>query len=129
MIVDSSALMCVLNGEPGAERVLTLLATGPCRMSVATWIEIGIVADARSASHGERLNAIIARLGIELVPVTVRQAEVARLAYRRYGRGTGSPARLNYGDCYAYALAVTEGDTLLYVGEDFAHTDVASALG
>ncbi|MDO5677102.1 MAG: type II toxin-antitoxin system VapC family toxin [Propionibacteriaceae bacterium] len=119
--------MAIVNREPDGEALLRLAAQGPCRMSVATWVEVGIVADARSHTHGERLNQIIEALEIELMEVTERQAEVARLAYRRFGRGSGSPARLNFGDCFAYALAVTEGEPLLFTGEDFTHTDVASA--
>lgn len=129
MIVDSSALMSIVHAEPGSERLLRTAAAGTCKMSVATWLEVGIVADARSAGHGERLDRVIATLEVELVPVSVRQAEVARLAHRRYGRGSGSPARLNYGDCFAYALSVVAGEPLLFVGNDFAHTDVAVALG
>lgn len=128
MIIDSSALMAIVNDEPDADRLLRSAAAGPCSMSVATWLEVAIVADARSAGHGERLDAIREALQIELVPVSQRQGEVARVAYRRYGRGSGSPARLNYGDCFAYALAVTSGEPLLFVGEDFPHTDVTSAL-
>lgn len=128
MIVDSSALMSVLSGEPDADRVLDAAVAVPCKMSIASWLEVSIVADNRSAAHGERLDRLIESLGIEIVPVTVRQGEVARLAHRRYGRGSGSPARLNYGDCFAYALSVVEGEPLLYVGEDFMHTDVAAAL-
>ena len=128
MIVDSSALMAIVNDEPDAERVLARAVGGPCRMSAATWVEVGIVADARSARHGERIDAIVEQLRIEIVPVSVRQAEVARLAYRRFGRGSGSAARLNFGDCFSYALSVTSGEPLLFVGDDFAHTDVASVL-
>ncbi|MDN5571992.1 MAG: type II toxin-antitoxin system VapC family toxin [Propionibacteriaceae bacterium] len=128
MIVDSSALMAIVNDERDAERVLACAVSGPCRMSAATWVEVGIVADARSARHGERIDAIVEQLRIEIVPVSVRQAEVARLAYRRFGRGSGSAARLNFGDCFSYALSVTSGEPLLFVGADFAHTDVASAL-
>lgn len=125
MIVDSSAVMAVLEGEPEHERLLHAIARGPARMSAATWLELGIVADARSTAHGERLDELLRVLGVEVVDVTRRQAEVARLAHRRFGRGSGSAARLNYGDCYAYALAVTEGEPLLFVGEDFTHTDIA----
>lgn len=130
MIVDSSAVMAILESGPGSERVLAALAgaSPPPKMSAATWVEVGIVADARSARHGERLDKVIATLGIEIVPVTCRQAEVARLAYQRFGRGSGSRARLNFGDCFAYALSTTEGQPLLYVGDDFPHTDVAAAL-
>lgn len=120
--------MSVLSGEPDADRVLDAAVAVPCKMSIASWLEVSIVADNRSAAHGERLDRLIESLGIEIVPVTVRQGEVARLAHRRYGRGSGSPARLNYGDCFAYALSVVEGEPLLYVGEDFMHTDVAAAL-
>jgi ribonuclease VapC len=128
MILDSSALMAIINHEPGSDRLLRAAAVGDCRMSVATWLEVGIVADSRSAGHGERLDQILAALEIELVPVSLRQGEVARVAHRRYGRGSGSAARLNYGDCFAYALSVTTGEPLLYTGEDFTHTDVAAAL-
>jgi len=97
-------------------------------MSIATWLEVSIVADARSAAHGERLDRIVDALEIELVPVSAREGQVARAAYRRYGRGSGSPARLNFGDCFAYALSVTSGEPLLFIGDDFLQIDVARAL-
>lgn len=128
MIVDSSALMAIVNDEPDAARLLHRAARGPCRISAANWVEVGIVADARSARHGDRIDQIMAALQVEIVPVSVRQAEVARLAYLRFGRGSGSPARLNFGDCFAYALSVVAGEPLLFTGDDFTHTDVASAL-
>lgn len=126
MIVDSSALMAILSSEPDGDRLLRAAAAGTCRMSAGTAVEVGIVADARSARHGERLDELLRVLEIEIEPVTPRQAEVARLAYRRYGRGSGSQANLNFGDCFSYALSVTAGEPLLYVGADFAHTDVAA---
>ena len=125
MIVDSSALMAIVNDEPGADRLLRAAAASTCRMSVASRLEASIVADSRSTAHGERLDRIIEALDIEVVPDSVRLGEVARTAHRRYGRGSGSPARLNFGDCFAYALSVTTGEPLLFVGEDFTHTDVA----
>jgi ribonuclease VapC len=128
VIVDSSALMAIVNEESGADEVLRVAASATCRMSVATWLEISIVADARSATHGQRLDRILEALEIELVPVSAREAQVARVAYRRYGRGSGSPARLNFGDCFSYALSVTSGEPLLFVGEDFRQTDVSAAL-
>jgi ribonuclease VapC len=128
MIVDSSALMAIVDDETGADELLAAAATATCRMSVASYLEVSIVADARSAAHGQRLDRILDALEIELVPVTRRDAEVARVAYRRFGRGSGSPARLNFGDCFAYALSVTAGEPLLFTGEDFVHTDVAPAL-
>ncbi|XVX20002.1 type II toxin-antitoxin system VapC family toxin [Actinomycetota bacterium] len=127
MIVDTSALIAVIEGEPGSDELLRLAAASPCRMSVASHLEAGIVADSRSTSHGARLDELLEALEIELVPVSVRDAAVARHAYRRFGRGSGSAAALDYGDCFAYALSVTSGEPLLFVGEDFTHTDVASA--
>lgn len=129
MILDSSAVMAILNDETGADRLLRAAATADCRMSVATWLELGIVADARSAAHGERVDELLRALDVRLAVVSVREAEIARAAYRRFGRGSGSQARLNYGDCFAYALSVISGEPLLFTGEDFTHTDVASALG
>ena len=126
MILDSSALVAILTLEPEGERLLRAAAAGRCRMSAATAVEVGIVADARSARHGERLDELLRRLEVEVEPVTARQAEVARLAYRRFGRGSGSKAALNFGDCFSYALSVTAGEPLLYVGADFAETDVAA---
>ena len=123
MIIDSSALMAILSSEPDGDRLLRAAAAGTCRMSAGTAVEVGIVADARSA---RLLDEILRVLEIEIEPVTPRQAEVARLAYRRYGRGSGSQANLNFGDCFSYALSVTAGEPLLYVGADFAHTDVAA---
>lgn len=120
--------MAVANGEAEADRILEALTGVPCAMSVANWLEVSIVADNRSAAHGARIDELIGVLGIEIVAVTPRQGEVARLAHQRFGRGSGSPARLNYGDCFAYALSVVKGEPLLYVGDDFVHTDVASVL-
>ena len=120
--------MAIVNQEPGADRLLRLASSATCRMSVATWLEVSIVADARSTAHGERLDRIIEALEIEVVPVSARHGEVARVAYRRYGRGSGSPAGLNFGDCFAYALSVTIGESLLFTGDDFSHTDVAPAM-
>ena len=127
MILDSSAVMAILNQEEGADRLLAAAVSADCRMSVATWLEVCIVADARSAAHGERVDRLIRALEVALVPVGAREAQVARAAYQRFGRGSGSPARLNYGDCFAYALSVTSGEPLLFTGDDFTHTDVACA--
>jgi ribonuclease VapC len=127
VIVDSSALMAILNDEDEGQRLLAAAAAATCRMSVATWLEVSIVADSRSSAHGERLDQVIEALAIEVVPVSAREGEVARAAHRRYGRGSSSAARLNFGDCFAYALSVTAGEPLLFVGDDFTHTDVARA--
>lgn len=127
MIVDSSALVAILGDEPGADRLLRAAAAASCSMTVATRLEVSIVADARSAAHGERLDRIVEALEIEVVPDSVQLGQVARVAYRRFGRGSGSAARLNFGDCFSYALSVITGEPLLFVGDDFTHTDVARA--
>lgn len=128
MIVDSSALMAILEEEPGAGAVVEAAVSAACRMSVASRLEVSIVADSRSTAHGARMDELIDALEITVEPVTEHQGEVARRAYQRYGRGSGSAARLNFGDCFAYALSVTTGEPLLYVGQDFTHTDVVPAI-
>lgn len=127
MIVDASAIVAMVEHEPEREPFLLLLVQSRPRLSVATWLETCLVLDSRSASHATRLDQLVHSLDIELVPVTLEQARVAREAHRRFGRGSGSPARLNYGDCFAYALAVTTGEPLLFKGTDFTHTDVRPA--
>ena len=130
MIVDSSALIAVLRAEPEADEFAELIVSGPTRISAANWLEASMVA------HGERVSAGVALLDrlveeatIEIEPVSVEQARRARLAFQRYGRGSGSPARLNLGDCFAYALSSVTGEPLLFKGEDFTHTDVLRAVG
>ncbi len=128
MIVDSSALVAVVDRELDHETFLELILATPSRLSVANWLETCLVLDKRSPSHGRRLDELVDTLGMEIVPVSVEQGRVAREAHRRFGRGSGSPARLNYGDCFAYALALTTGEPLLFKGEDFTHTDLRAAL-
>ncbi len=128
MIVDSSALLAVLNREPDGERFEeTIAAASECRMSVANILETCIVAESRGGAAGAHdLDALLARAGIEPVPVTVEQLKAARQAWRRYGRGN-HPAALNFGDCFAYALASVTGEPLLFKGEDFSQTDIRAA--
>ncbi|MEI7057563.1 type II toxin-antitoxin system VapC family toxin [Nocardioides sp. CCNWLW239] len=125
MIVDSSALIAVLRGEPDRKLYIEKLADGG-RMSVTNWVEASIVAESRGAAAD--LDALVSEASIELVPVSIEQARAARSAYRRFGKGRGSPAQLNFGDCFAYALTITEDDALLFKGDDFTHTDVIPAL-
>lgn len=127
MIIDSSALIAILEDEPGSTELLELALTHSCSMSAASWLEVSIVADQRSPRHGALLDRLLALLDVTIEPVTAQQARSARLAYRRFGRGSGSPARLNFGDCFAYALAVDTAQPLLFVGDDFTHTDVVAA--
>jgi len=129
LIVDTSALLAVLYREPDATLYEQLIATTPdCRMSVANALEASIVLEARGgAEAGSELDAFLDSASIQLAPVTVEQFSAARQAWRRFGKGN-HPAALNFGDCIAYALAATTGDALLYKGNDFARTDITTAL-
>lgn len=130
MIVDTSALLAVLLGEP--ERgpfVEALTSAGQAQISAASYLELAIVIDRpRQPVLSRRLDEAIEQLGIEVVPVTAAQARIARQAYRDFGRGSGHPAQLNFGDCFSYALAVDTREPLLWKGDDFGHTDVRPAV-
>ena len=128
MIVDSSALLAVLLREPDSERYETAIATAAgCRMSAVNLLETSIVVEGRGgAAAGHELDAFLERAGIEPAPVTTEQVQVARIAWRRFGKGN-HPARLNLGDCFAYALAKSAGEPLLYKGDDFSRTDIEAA--
>jgi ribonuclease VapC len=128
MIIDTSALVAVLDQEPEAERIAHTLAATPERMlSAANLVEVGIVMEARRGDDGARdLDLLLAKLRVEIVPVTARQAEIARKAFRRYGRGRHD-AKLNFGDCFAYALAKDTSVPLLFKGDDVGKTDVKVA--
>ena len=130
MIVDSSSIVAIMLSEPdAADHLAALTAAKSPRMSAATYVETGIVADSsRNAADGRRLDALLREARVIIEPVTETQALIARQAYRDFGRGSGHPAGLNLGDCFAYALAKDLGEPLLYKGDDFARTDVRSAL-
>jgi len=126
MIVDTSALVAVVRGEPERQRFLEIMNDAPrLAISAANLVEVGIVVDSiRSPVQSNRLDATLGTLGFTVEPVTERQARIARQAYRDFGRRSGHPAKLNYGDCFAYALAKDLGEALLFKGDDFGHTDV-----
>ena len=128
MIIDTSALVAILDQEPEAERIARTLAATPERMlSAANLLEVGIVMQARRGDDGARdVDLLLAKLRVEIVPFTARQAEIARKAFRRYGRGRHD-AKLNFGDCFAYALAKDAAAPLLFKGDDFGQTDVLAA--
>lgn len=129
MIVDTSAVVAILLDEPERRQFLTVIATAPVvRISVGSVIETTIVAIRSRKFDPDFVDRLITRFGVEIVPVTLEQAQLARAAYRTYGRGTGHPARLNFGDCFAYALAKSTGEPLLFKGDDFAATDIVSAV-
>ena len=129
MIVDTSAIVALMLGEPQAPEIARLLADGPARMSAATLVELHAVAAHRmSVVQQRRLERLLVEAEVEFVPFTEEQARVAGQALRDFGRGSGHPARLNLGDAYSYALAASTGEPLLFVGDDFTHTDLVSAL-
>jgi ribonuclease VapC len=130
MVIDTSALLAVLLQEADAGRVAAAIeAASPRLLSAASLLEASIVIESRKGDAGGReLDLLIYRAAIEIMAVDAGQAELARAAWRRFGKGR-HPAGLNYGDCFAYALAKGRDLSLLYVGNDFALTDVACALG
>jgi ribonuclease VapC len=128
VIIDTSALVGILDQEPDAERLAHAIAKAPERMmSAANVAETAIVMQVRRGDQAARdLDLLLAKFGIEPVPVSTRQAGLARLAFRRFGRGR-HPARLNFGDCFAYALAKDSSASLLFKGNDFSQTDITVA--
>ena len=128
MIVDSSAVLAILYREPDVERYETAITTAPeCRMSAANVLEVSIVVEGRGGeAAGHELDVFLDKAEIALMPVMAEHVEAARLAWRRFGKGNHRAA-LNFGDCFAYALAKTTGEPLLFKGEDFAQTDIEPA--
>jgi ribonuclease VapC len=129
MVIDTSALVVILSDEPERRAFNESIEAAASRaMSVATLVEVSIVIESRYGAEGLRdLDLFVEQAGIELAPVDVEQAGVARRAFSRFGKGR-HPAGLNYGDCFAYALATVLGEPVLYKGDDFTQTDVAAAV-
>ena len=129
MVVDTSALMAVVLGEPDAERYAGALAAAPRLLIAApTWLEAAIVATARLGPEGHALlTELLEGLQATVVPFDEGLARLAHDGWLRFGRGR-HPAGLNLGDCFAYALAKQCGEPLLFKGEDFVRTDLAAAL-
>ena len=130
MIVDTSAIVCVHEGEPEARQYLeVMMEASHLLVSAGTLLETSVVLDARQPLRSSRrLDRLVADLDLEVVPVDEQHVAVARTAYRDYGKGSGHPAQLNFGDCFAYALATLTGEPLLFKGQDFSATDVLPAL-
>lgn len=128
MIIDTSAVLAVLLGEPDAEHYEKTIASAlPRRMSVVGLLEAAIVLESRGGTAAaDELDLFLQTAEIELAGVTVEQAWAARRAWRRFGKGN-HPAGLNFGDCFAYALAETSNEPLLFKGEDFSRTDIEAA--
>jgi ribonuclease VapC len=130
VIVDTSVLIALIAKEEDCVPLAQLLNSnrGNVRLSAAGYLESGIVTDSpRDARRSALLDEIIDEMEIEIVPVTEAQARIARQAYRDFGKGSGHPAKLNFGDCFAYALATDTNQPLLFKGDDFAHTGVRRA--
>jgi ribonuclease VapC len=125
MVLDTSALLAILQDEPERRAFNEAIEAADRRVvSTATLVETSIVIESRYGAGGLRdLDALISTAAIDLVPVDAEQAEIARNAFSRFGKGR-HPAGLNFGDCFAYALAKAVGEPLLYKGDDFAQTDV-----
>jgi ribonuclease VapC len=125
MVLDTSALLAILRDEPERRAFNEAIEAADTKlMSVATFVEVSIVLEARHGAEAVRdLDLFLERAGIDLVPVDLEQARVARRAFSRFGKGRHR-AGLNYGDCFSYALASVLGEPLLYKGDDFVHTDL-----
>lgn len=129
-MLDTSALVAIIFGEPDAEVILSVLLAnaGNLQLSAANLVEAGIVVEAKQGPEaGNDLRILLDRLGVGISRVDAEQAQLALAAWRRFGKGR-HPAGLNFGDCFAYALAKVANAPLLFKGLDFLQTDVASAL-
>lgn len=130
MIIDTSAIIAILRDEPEAPSFANAIAGAATRrISAVNYVEAGAVIDAsRDPVASRRFDDLFRAAGLLIEPVTESQARIAREAYRDFGKGSGHPAALNFGDCFAYALAKSAGEPLLFKGDDFTRTDLASAL-
>jgi ribonuclease VapC len=130
MIVDTSAIVAILRREPEAASFQKLIAiASEAKLSAASYLEACIViTGGKDDLTNSQVDEIIVILGIEIIAFTLSQAKIARTAYAQYGKGSGHLAKLNFGDCFAYALAKERGEPLLFKGNDFAQTDITSAL-
>ena len=128
MIIDTSAIVAILGAERDARLFAEAIAEAfERRVSAATYVEAGIVLDSRrDVALSRSLDDLIRNTRIVIEPVTAEQAELAREAYRDFGKGSHR-AGLNFGDCFAYALAKAKGEPLLFKGDDFRKTDVEVA--
>ncbi len=128
MVIDTSALVAILQDEPERRRFNEAIEAAPrCRMSTATLVEVSIVFGARYGADGIRdLDLFIAAAAVQCMPLDAEQALAAREAFRYYGKGR-HPAALNFGDCFSYALARVLDEPLLFKGADFSQTDIIAA--
>ena len=129
MVIDTSALAAIFFAEPDRQKFLAAITAADSRLvSAASVLETGIVLEARlGEAAGREFDLFVVRANLQIVPVDAEQADLARSAWRKFGKGR-HPAGLNFGDCFAYALAKFSGEPLLAKGTDFARTDIAVCL-
>ena len=129
MILDTSAVISILSKEPDAETFIQAISHAKqLRISTGSFIELGIVIQSQfPAEVLQQCDSLLRCANVQIEPVTVEQAYIARQAFHDYGKGR-HPAGLNYGDCFAYALAKFSGEPLLFKGDDFRKTDITSVL-
>ena len=128
--VDTSAIVAILMGEADREAIVTALndSDRTC-ISAGTLIELRVVCHRKQAAGlAKETDALLRTFDVETISVSEEQAQIAFAAYARFGKGAGHPAQLNFGDLFAYALAKSRDLKLLFKGDDFAHTDIVSAL-
>lgn len=130
MIIDTSALIAILRAEPDAAVFARAIEAATIRrISATSFLEAAIVIDSsRDPVASRRFDELVHAAQLIVEPVTAEQARIARAAYRDFGKGSGHPAGLNFGDCLAYTLAKNMDEPLLFKGKDFIHTDIASAV-
>jgi ribonuclease VapC len=129
VIIDTSALIAILRAEDDASAMALAIERAPARrISAANYLETAVVIDAsRDPIASRRFDELVDVAELRVEPVTHDQARIARDAYRDFGKGSGHKAGLNFGDCFAYALAKSTGEALLFKGNDFGHTDITPA--
>lgn len=129
MVIDTSALVAILQNEPERQTLIQAIEDADIRrLSVASFVELSIVIEARRGPEGLRdLDRFLSLAAIELLPVNIEQGQMARQAFSRFGKGRHKAA-LNYGDCFSYALAMVLGEPLLCKGNDFQHSDIRLAI-
>jgi len=130
MILDTSAIIAILRNEPDAARFAQAIEDAAHRrISAVSYVEAAAVIDgSRDPVASRRIDDLLREAEVAIEPVTEAQARVAREAYRDFGKGSGHPAKLNFGDCFTYALARVMNEPILFKGGDFPHTDAKSAL-
>jgi ribonuclease VapC len=130
MILDASSIIAILRAEPEARVFAEAIANARYRLvSAVSYVEAAIVIDgSRDPIASRRFDDLFREARLVIEPVSEFQARAAREAYRDFGKGSGHPARLNFGDCFAYALAKEKNQPILFKGDDFIHTDLQSAV-